>query len=188
MRLIRWTAAVAAAVALAACERTPTSPQNLDTTIDDVDPVFVTFAATQGLPGGPFAEAGGAPFMGAMPFTGGMGMGMGPGPRGPGAPFPDSLKLTTVQREQIHALVTAYFEANATDMAAMKAAHKAARDAIKAGEPREKVKAILEAAKPAAERVRTAAAALRQAIWNVLTPAQRAWLDAHKPDRPPRTP
>jgi len=42
--------------------------------------------------------------------------------------------------------------------------------------------------KPAAERVRAAGAALREAIRNVLTPAQRAWLDAHKPDRPPRTP
>jgi Spy/CpxP family protein refolding chaperone len=186
MRLIRWTAAVAAAVALTACERTPTGPQDLEASLDEVDPVVITFAATQGLPGGPHVGGDLPPFMGAMPFTGGTGMGRES--RGPGAPFPDSLRLTDAQKAQIQALVEAYLAANAADMATMKAARVAAREAIKAGKTREEVRAILEAAKPAAERVRAAAAALREAIRNVLTPAQRAWLDAHRPDKPPRTP
>jgi Spy/CpxP family protein refolding chaperone len=185
MKQLRWTTAIAGfALAVAACNES-TAP-NLDESIDLVDPVVVTFAATQGLPGGPIGEKGGAPFMGGMAF-GGAPRTPADG-RGPGAAFPDSIKLTAEQKTQIQALVAAFAAANAADIAAMHAAHRAARDAHRAGKSREEIKAILDAAKPAADRVRTNADALRAAIGNVLTPLQRAWLDAHKPSHPPRTP
>ena len=187
MKLHKLSTVLAGAVVFAAaCDRGPTGPDTMQADFDAADPVVVTFAATQGLPGGPFGAAGGAPFMAGMPFVG---MHFGPaGGRGPGAPFPDSLKLTDSQKATIQALVAAFAAANATDLAAMKAAHIKAREAHKAGTSREAVKAILDAAKPAAERVKAAAEVLRAAIGNVLTAAQKAWLEAHKPDRPPRTP
>jgi len=187
MKLHKLTTILAGSVVLAAaCDRGPTNPDTMQADFDAADPVVVTFAATQGLPGGPFGIPGGEPFMAGMPFMGGFGM-MANG-RGPGAPFPDSLKLTDAQKTTIKALVDAFAAANAADLAAMKAAHVKAREAHKAGATREAIKAILDAAKPAAERVRTAAEALRVAIGNVLTAAQKAWLEAHKPDHPPRTP
>ena len=186
MKLPRWTVVAASAFAVAACENAPTMSDNMQASFDEVDPVVMTFAATQGLPGGPFGAHDGAPFMAGMPFAGGPSRAMRG--RGPGAPFPDSLKLTTEQQAAIVALVTAFHAANADDIAAMRAAHQAARDARRAGQTREEVRAILEAAKPAAERVRGAAVALRTAIQAILTAEQRAWLDAHRPDRPPRTP
>jgi len=186
MKMLKWTVVAASVFAVAACENGPTAADNLQASFDEVDPIVMTFAATQGLPGGPFGAHDGAPFMAGMPFAGGP-MAARNG-RGPGAPLPDELKLTDEQKASIQALVTAFRDANAADIAAMRTAHQAARDARKAGQTREEVRAILEAAKPAAERVRTAAAALRTAIQAILTAEQRAWLDAHKPDRPPRTP
>lgn len=185
MKLVRWSAVAAGAMLIVACEG-PTRPDSLQDAFDAVDPVVVTFAASQGLPGGPFNVRDGAPFMGGMAFAGAP-MSARDG-RGPGAAFPDSLKLTAAQQTQIQALVAAFHAANAADIETMRAAHKAARDAHKAGKSREEVKAILDAAKPAAGRVKAAAEALRAAIRAVLTDAQRAWLDAHKPERPPRTP
>lgn len=186
MKLLKWTAVAASVLAVAACENGPTTPEGLQASFDEVDPIVVTFAATQGLPGGPFGASGGSPFMAGMPFAGGPSRAMGG--RGPGAPLPDELKLTDEQKTSIQALVTAFRDANADDIAAMRTAHQAARDARKAGQTREEVKAILEGAKPAAERVHAAAAALRTAIQGILTAEQSAWLEAHKPDRPPRTP
>lgn len=186
MKLLKWTAVAASVFAVAACEHGPTSTDSLQAEFDAVDPVVMTFAATQGLPGGPFGAHDGAPFMAGMPFAGGPSRAMHG--RGPGAPLPDSLKLTTEQKAAILALVTAFHAANADDIAAMRAAHQAARDAHRAGQTREEVRAILEAARPAAERVRAAAAALHTAIQAILTAEQRAWLEAHRPDRPPRTP
>jgi Spy/CpxP family protein refolding chaperone len=184
MKLLRWSPLLTGAVLALACSE-PTGP-NMNDSIDAIDPVVVTFAATQGLPGGPIGEHNRPPFMGGLPFAGAPGSAANG--RGPGAAFPDSLKLTDAQKAQIEALVAAFTAANAVDLAAMKAAHQAAREAHRAGKSREEIKAILDAAKPAAERVRTSATTLRTAIGNVLTAAQRAWLEAHKPDRPPRTP
>jgi Spy/CpxP family protein refolding chaperone len=184
MKLLRWSPILASAAVLYACSE-PTSP-NVNDQIAAMDPVVVAFAATQGLPGGPIGERNGPPFMGGMPFAGAPASAADG--RGPGAAFPDSIKLSDAQKAQIAALVAAFTAANAADLAAMKAAHEAARAAHQAGKSREEIKAILDGAKPAAERVRSAAEALRTGIQNVLTPAQRAWLDAHRPDRPPRTP
>jgi Spy/CpxP family protein refolding chaperone len=184
MKRFRWFPSVAVAAFALGCTE-PTRP-GLNDEIAAIDPVVVTFAATQGLPGGPIGQHNGPPFMGGLHFTGAPGSAANG--RGPGAAFPDSLKLSDAQKAQIEALVSAFTTANAADLAAMKAAHEAARAARLAGKSREEIKAILDAAKPAADRVHTAAQALRTAIQNVLTAAQRAWLDAHRPDRPPRTP
>lgn len=185
MKLLNFAAVAATVVLVAACDHRPTAPNSdLQASLDAVDPVVATFNASQGLPGGPFGEPGGMPFLGGMPFAGAPNGGAG----GPGAPFPDSLKLTDAQKAQIQALVTAFQTANKPDLDAMRAAMQAAHAAMKAGSTRDQVKAILDAAKPAADRVHAAADALRVAIGNVLTAAQRAWLDAHKPDHPPRTP
>ena len=172
--------------ALVACDRYPTGPDSLMASFDAVDPVVATFSASQGLPGGPFGQNGGPPFMGGMPF-GGAPLGATDG-HGPGAALPDSLKMSDAQKAQIEALVTAFQTANKADLDAMKAAMDAARAAKRAGKSHEEVKAILDAAKPAADRVHAKGNALRAAIDNVLTAAQRAWLAAHKPDHPPRTP
>ncbi|MBM4194822.1 MAG: hypothetical protein FJ202_10650 [Gemmatimonadetes bacterium] len=178
---------VAATAALVtACDLGPTASDNLQDQFDLVDPVVATFNATQGLPGGPVGERGGPPFMGGMPFVGAPSSAADG--RGPGAAFPDSIKLSDAQKAQIQALVTAFQTANKADLDAMKAARDEAQAARKAGKPRDEVKAILEKAKANAERVRAAGASLRTAIGNVLTAAQRAWLEAHKPSRPPRTP
>jgi Spy/CpxP family protein refolding chaperone len=187
MKLLRLTTILAGAVAFtAACDRGPTSPDSMQAEFDAADPIVATFDATLGLPGGPFGEFAGMPFMGGMPFAAGR-MGAADG-RGPGAAFPDSLKLTDAQKTKIQALVAAFVVANATDLAAMRTAHQAAHAALKAGKSKEEAKAILDKAKPAAERVHAAAETLRTAIGNVLTAAQKAWLEAHKPDHPPRTP
>ena len=186
MTLLKHATVAAMVLAIAACNFGPTRPDNLQAEFDQVDPVVVTFAASQGLPGGPFGSREGPPFMAGMAFAGAP---MGPAHgRGPGAPLPDNLKLTDAQKAQIEAAVTAFKTANAADIAAMKAAHQAARDAKKAGKTKEEVKAILATARPAAERLRAASAALRTAIQAVLTAEQRAWLEANKPERPPRTP
>lgn len=186
MNLLRSTTAFAVALAIAACDAGPTQPDTDQAAFDAVDPVVITFAATQGLPGGPFNAHAGPPFMGGMQFTGAP-QGAADG-RGPGAAFPDSIKLSAAQKTRIEALVAAFAVAHAADIAAMKAAHNAARDARKAGKSRAEVKAILEAAKPAADRVRAASESLRAAINALLTPLQRTWLEQHRPDRPPRTP
>jgi Spy/CpxP family protein refolding chaperone len=186
MKLLKWTTLVAGtAFAVAACNNEPTG-LGLDSEIDGVDPVVVTFAATQGLPGGPIGDAHAPPHMGGMAFAGAPGSPANG--RGPGAAFPDSIKLTDAQKTQIQSLVDAFRAANSADLDAMKAAHVAAREARKAGKSREEIRAILEGAKAAAERVHTNAQALRTSIQGVLTASQRAWLDAHRPDRPPRTP
>lgn len=185
MKLFKLTTVLAGAVAFAAaCDRGPTRPDGMQAEFDAVDPIVATFDATQGLPGGPFGEFAGRPFMGGMPFAGGP---VG-GANGPGAALPADLKLTDAQKTQIQALVAAFVAANKTDLDAMRTAHQAARAALKAGKSKEEARAILEKAKPAAERVRAASATLRAAIGNVLTAAQKAWLEAHKPDHPPRTP
>ena len=172
MRSIRFVSVLAAALAVAACDNGPTRP-NLLAELNLIDPYVLTFSATDGLPAGPFH----------MP---------GPGSRfdarGPGLPFPDSLKLSDAQKASIEALRTAFEAANKADLAALEAIRKEAAEAIKAGKPREDVRKILEKGKPIAERLKPAFDALRAAISNVLTAAQKAWIAAHRPDGPPPRP
>ncbi|MCC7194333.1 MAG: Spy/CpxP family protein refolding chaperone [Gemmatimonadaceae bacterium] len=187
MNALKWVAIAGAFGVASACSHSPTGPATLESmqpSLDAVDPVAITFQATHGLPGGPYGARGGSPFMGGMAF-GGSPM---DGGRGPAAQLPEGIRLTDAQSAQIQALVTAFLAANASDIAALAAAHSAARDAVRAGATRDSVRSILDAARSAADRLRAAADALHTAIWAVLSDAQRTWIGSHKPDRPLRMP
>ena len=166
MKILRLAPFIAAALIFAACEKSPTQANSSLALLDAVDQAVLTFNATSGLPGEPFH---------------------GPGPgskgdaRGPGAPFPDSLKLTPAQQAQIQALRAAFNAANAADLAALEAIRVQAAAAIKAGKTRDEVRAILETAKPILDRLKPKFDALGTATQTVLTAAQKAWITAHKP-------
>jgi hypothetical protein len=166
MKVLRLTPFIAAALIFAACEKAPTQANSSLALLDSVDQVVLTFNATSGLPGEPFH---------------------GPGPgskgdaRGPGAPFPDSLKLSTAQQAQIQLLRDAFKTANAVDLAALEAIHVQAAAAMKAGKTRDEVRAILETARPILDRLKPKFDALETATQAVLTASQKAWITAHKP-------
>lgn len=151
----RWIVLVGAVAALTACDRsTPVapSPATPETgTIDLVPDYAVSAAAT--------IDAAG---IGA-------------------ANLPDSLKLTAEQKAAISALHDAFMKANAADIAALKAIEQEAKAAIKAGKSRDEVRAILAKAIPIQTRLAAAFGKLQADIWAVYTPAQRAWIEAHRP-------
>lgn len=97
--------------------------------------------------------------------------------------LPDELKLTPDQQAKIKALVTAFEAATKADRDAMNAILRQAKDAIVAHKSRDEVKAILDQGTAIRNRLSAAEAALRSAIEAVLTPEQKAWLDAHRPAR-----
>ena len=172
MKMNRLLPLMAGLAFVASCDRGPTQSSIL-ADVNLVDPYVLTFNASNGLPGEPFHTNG---------------PGSRPDARGPGAPFPDSLKLTDAQKAQIQALRDAFATAHAADLAALDAIQKQVRDAFKAGKSRDEMKAILDTAKPILERLKPAFDALATAIGNVLTPAQKAWIASHKPDGPPPHP
>ena len=172
MKMSRLLPLVAGLALVASCDRSPTQSSPL-ADVNLVDPYVLTFNATNGLPGEPFFSQG---------------PGSRPDARGPGAPFPDSLKLTDAQKAQMQALRDAFAAAHASDLAALDAIQKQARDAIKAGKSRDELKAIFDTTKPILDRLKPAFDALATAIGNVLTPAQKAWIASHKPDGPPPRP
>ena len=189
MKLRNWMTLAAGALVIAACDSSKaTAPDaTLDAQFDAIDPVVTIFNASYGLPDGPFALAGAMPFMGNFAMPGGASIqrppSFGPGANA-GAPMPDSIKLTAAQKTQIQTLVNNFQTANKADIDAMAAAHAAARVAHQAGKTREEIKAILDGAKAAADRVRANGEALHTAIQAVLTPLQRAWIDSHRPTVP----
>jgi Spy/CpxP family protein refolding chaperone len=84
------------------------------------------------------------------------------------------ISLSEQQRTEISALVADFQKANAADLAIIRDALEKARAAIQSGATRAEIAAILEAARPAMERIRAAESALSEAILAVLTPEQRA--------------
>jgi Spy/CpxP family protein refolding chaperone len=82
--------------------------------------------------------------------------------------------LTDAQKTQITALIAAFQEANAADLATIKKAFEEARAAHQAGASRQQIAAILNRAAAAIERIRVAQIALDAAILALLTPEQRA--------------
>lgn len=97
--------------------------------------------------------------------------------------LPDELKLTPEQQAKIKALVDAFQAATKADHDALTAILHDARDAIAAHKSRDEVKAILDKGIAIRNRLSAAEAALRSAIEQVLTPEQKAWLDAHRAAR-----
>ena len=98
--------------------------------------------------------------------------------------LPTELALTDAQKTQIKALRDKFAADNAEALAQLKAIFDEARDARKAGKTREEVRAILVKGRPIAEALRPAVRALHEAIWNVHTEAQKAWIIANRPKMP----
>ncbi|MBX9927623.1 MAG: Spy/CpxP family protein refolding chaperone [Gemmatimonadaceae bacterium] len=167
--LRRHTLFLAAVVAVAACDQTPTDFRRFDEAgLASVEPSYLIDTTTA---------------------TSGFGRGPGGGPMGaPRAVLPDSLKLTDAQKAQMTAIRTAFETANATNLAALKAIHTEARAAVQAGKTRDEVRAILEKGKTIRDTMKPAFEAMHAAMQAVLTPAQKAWLDANRPPKPPRPP
>jgi len=84
------------------------------------------------------------------------------------------IPLTDAQKAQMRALEAAFEQANKADLEAVKAAYEQARAAHAAGKTREEIKAILDAVRPAIERLDAARRALRAQLEAILTPEQRA--------------
>ena len=85
-----------------------------------------------------------------------------------------ALALTEAQRTEITALIAAFNEANRADLQLIKQVFEEARAAHQNGATREQLRAILNKAAPAMERIRVAQQALHVAIFALLTPEQRA--------------
>lgn len=158
--------ALAATVALTACELTPTGPAAAALSDDYALVVFGDAgAALEGTMG---------PQDGPRPFDG----------RTARPQLPDSLALTTAQLDDIAALREAFRTEHADELDALKAIFDEARTARQGGATREEVRAILAEARPIHEALRDDVQALHEAIRAVFTDAQRAWLAAHRQPRP----
>jgi Spy/CpxP family protein refolding chaperone len=162
------TPTLAAALLVAACDSGPTSPPSAAALSDD-------YALTM------FGEIGTA-LEGTMgtqptfrPFDG----------RSAFRHFPDSIALTDEQRAEMLALRQAFRAEYEDELNALRAIFLEARAARLNGATREEVRAILEQGREIAEVLRPALAALHEALWEVLTPEQQAWLIAHRPNRFP---
>ncbi len=94
--------------------------------------------------------------------------------------LPDDLQLTTEQKAAIAALHEAFKAATAADVAALRALEAQARAAREAGKSRDEIHAILMQGAPIVARLMAAFAKLQADIWQVYTPAQRAWIEAHR--------
>lgn len=158
--------ALAATVALTACELTPTGPASAQLSDDFALVIFGDAgAALEGTMG---------PQDGPRPFDGRTGR----------PELPDSLRLTTEQLETIAGLREAFRTEHADELAALRAIFEEARAARQNGATREEVRAILATGRPIHEALRPDVIALHEAIRAVFTDAQRAWLAAHRPLRP----
>jgi Spy/CpxP family protein refolding chaperone len=106
-------------------------------------------------------------------------------PLNPGVPpiwhLPPDLALSSAQEAQIRALIEQFRDATRADREAMGAILREARAAALAGKSRDEIRAILQQAEPIRQRLAAAEATLRTGILAVLTPAQKAWLDSHRP-------
>lgn len=97
--------------------------------------------------------------------------------------LPDSLKLTREQKATIRALLEAHAKARQADLEQMKAIRAAVEAARKAGAPPAEIAKLMEQGAAIAARVLESLRTLEAAILDVLTPAQRAWVESHAPQR-----
>ncbi len=170
MTTFRATTLLAVALLLVSCDRGPTQPSS-SALLDSLDAAALTFNASLGLPGAPFQDASAQHAPGDA--------------KGPGAAFPDSIRLTDAQHAAIDALVNAYATANAADIAALQAIHAQMEAAMKAGDTKAQVEAIAKTAAPILARQMAASVALHDAIFKLLTPLQQSWIGSHMPKGPP---
>ncbi len=152
MRFRRATLVASLALVAAACHKKDTTePTYSDTSISLVPDYAVSMATS--------VDAGGVG----------------------GAQLPNDLALTTEQKAAIAALHEAFKTATAGDVAALQALESQARAAKQAGKSAEEIRAILQQGAPILARLAAAFATLQAAIWQVYTPEQRAWIEAHRP-------
>jgi Spy/CpxP family protein refolding chaperone len=90
--------------------------------------------------------------------------------------LPEAIALSAAQQAQIQTLLTRFAEATKADHELLATIGRQVLEAIKAGQSREEIRAILARGDAARERLRAAEAALRTAIDAVLTAEQKAWL------------
>ena len=95
--------------------------------------------------------------------------------------LPDDLKLSAEQETQIRALLAAFVSATKPDLEALAAIHKEARQAHAAGKSAAEIRAILARGDEIRARLHEAERKLHADILAVLTPAQIAWLETHRP-------
>jgi len=164
--------ALAAVLLLAACDLAPPGPSNATLASDDY--ALVMF----GEPGSSLEGTMGPDVPGDRPFDGRTGR----------RPLPDSLKLTDEQIAAIQALRLEFRTAHQAQLDSLHAIFVEARLARLAGATHEEIRAILMTGRPIADALRPDVLALHEAIRAILTDAQRAWLDAHRPRHLPRGP
>ncbi len=161
--------ALAATLVLAACDST-TGPDEAATTSAQDDYALVMFGeAGSALEGTMGTQDGRRPFDG----------------RSWRRPFPDSIALSQAQKDSIAALRLAFRVAHQPQLDSLKAIFEAAKAAREAGATREEVRAILVQGRPIAMAIRIDLVDLHYAIWQVYTPAQKAWILRHRPRRMP---
>lgn len=97
--------------------------------------------------------------------------------------LPADLALTREQRATIRALFEAHGAALHADRLALRAIHDEAAAARAANATPAEIAAILLKAAPIQARIAAANEALLTQVLAVLTPAQRAWVEAHAPKR-----
>jgi hypothetical protein len=156
---------LALSVALAGCDKSPTALDTAQTQAALDDYAMVMF----GQDGAALAGTMGRLENGHHRFDGGSAFDR----------LPDSLALTTEQTDSIQALRAAFAADHQAALDSLHTIFAAARTAREGGATREEVRAILMDARPIAMAIRMDVRALREAIWAVLTDAQRAWLADH---------
>lgn len=156
--------ALVATLVVAACDKVPTQPA----TSADQDYALVMFGEA-----GSSLEGTMGPQTGDHPFDG----------RSYRRPFPDSIALSETQADSIAALREAFRVAHAPQLDSLRAIFELARLAHEDGATREEIRAILETGKPIALALRVDLVDLHYAVWSVYTPAQKAWIIAHRPRR-----
>jgi Spy/CpxP family protein refolding chaperone len=146
----------AAALSLAACSDSSTSPDNPDLTFVDAG----AFGTALTNVGGYDAETYQNRLINALP---------------------DELELTSEQEAQIKSLIQAFQQSTRADRDALLAILRSAHAAIEAHKSRAEVEAILRQGAEIRSRLAAAEAKLKADIYQVLTPEQRAWIAAHSP-------
>lgn len=142
-------------MALAACATDPASPDGLaqyDSDVIDLVPDY---------------------FISSAAVIDGAGIG--------GARLPDSLQLTADQKAEIQELHDAFATDHADELAALKAIEQQLRDLRHNGGTREDALPLFQQAQEIRQSLDADFDALQEAIWNVYTDAQRAWIEAHRP-------
>lgn len=97
------------------------------------------------------------------------------------AHLPRELQLTAEQKAAIGALHEAFTAAHADEIAALREIERQLHELRQNGGTREQIRAKLAQAKAILDGLADDFAALQGAIWNVYTPEQRDWIEAHRP-------